>query len=515
MRFHRWAEREFAKLCAAEDVICNHAEEDESGWDYFIEFPLQPLAVPADTHPPPKTAFVQVKSARKYQLTCRVKLSNAFRAARSPQPRFVVFVIAGSGSRPTRIYSVHVWEPLIRRTLEAVRRADNAQVALHKRNFTIRFGATDERGDRLVAWMRETIEAVGPDYEQQKRSIFQSVGYEEGYGIMQVTLEPTTADEVLENFLGLGSGIPLSRFVYTPARFGILSPEPEPDAGFGVLHITPNPVTACEIRLRDPSTAASMVLSGHMYSPGIPSLPFERSQFRFSADFLEIVWSPSGRVKCHIKFHGGEKKHLLSIENLSTLIEWCKTGPVEAQVWLNGRRTIRGPLPLGEPNIGLDWAKVAKIVRLLRSIAGPGQPSQIQLSLADLDSAARDLIAFQQLVEAPSVRLEFNPSSETPPELSSILYYFYADVCECTFYALLERRLCEDILIEGRRRVTCGVPQLREGYVLRNATEDERKMMQDDYERHLLEQEKTGTPLGLGDAHIFLTAGPANKGGAE
>ena len=34
MRFHRWAEREFAKLCAAEDVICNHAEEDESGWSW-------------------------------------------------------------------------------------------------------------------------------------------------------------------------------------------------------------------------------------------------------------------------------------------------------------------------------------------------------------------------------------------------------------------------------------------------------------------------------------------------
>ena len=100
----------------------------------------------------------------------------------------------------------------------------------------------------------------------------------------------------------------------TPARFGILSPEPECDAGLGVIHITPNPVTACEIRLRDHSTAASMVLSGHMYSPGIPGIPFKQSQFRFSADFLNIVWSRSGKVKYHIKFHGGEKKDLRSIE---------------------------------------------------------------------------------------------------------------------------------------------------------------------------------------------------------
>ena len=142
---------------------------------------------------------------------------------------------------------------------------------------------------------------------------------------------------------------------------------------------------------------------------------------------------------------------------------------------------------------------------MLRSI---GEPSQIQLSLADLDEAAPDLIAFQQLVEAPSARLEFEHTSksETPPELSSILYYFYADVCECTFYALVERPIREDVVIQGRRRVTCGLPRLHQQYLLRNAPEDERRMMQADYERHLHEHEKTGTPLGLGDAHVFLGA---------
>lgn len=147
---------------------------------------------------------------------------------------------------------------------------------------------------------------------------------------------------------------------------------------------------------------------------------------------------------------------------------------------------------------------MAKIVRLLRLIAGPVEQSHIRLSLADLSSAARDLIAFQQLVEAPSLRVEFEPSSETPSELSSLVYYFYADVCECTFYALVERPMRENILIEGRRRVTCGLPELCEGYVLRNAIQDERKMMETDYERHLRKQEENGTPLGLGDAHVFL-----------
>ena len=452
-RLPQWAEKYFGTLCAAEGVVCNKAEEDESGWDFHVEFPQQPLAAPADLHPARNNAYVQVKSTRRRDgLVCRVKLSNALRAAQSLQPWFVVLVVADAGNEPTSIYALHVWETLIRRSLKAVRRAHNEKKALHKCDLAIRFNSADERGDHLLSWMHQAIDAVGPDYNQQKKSILQTAGYEEGYGIVHATFEPTTADEILENFLGLGGGIPVSRLVYTPARFGILSPEPELDAGPGVFHVTPKPLAVCEIRLRGPGTAAPMVLSGHIYSPAIPDLPFEQRRFRFSADFLEIVWSPSGKAKFRINFDGREKKDLLSIDNFSTLIEWCETGPVEAQIWLDGKRAICGPLPLGRLNIVLDWSKVAKIVRLLRLIAGPLEHSHIQLSLADLSSAARDLIAFQQLVEAPSSRVEFEPSSETPSEFSSLVYYFYADLCECTFYALVERPIRENILIEGHVR---------------------------------------------------------------
>jgi hypothetical protein len=504
-RLPQWAEKYFGTLCANEGVVCNKAEEDESGWDFHVEFPQQPLAAPADMHPARNTAYVQVKSTRRRDgLVCRLKLSNALRAAQSLQPWFVVLVIADAANEPPSVYAVHIWDELIGRTLERVRRAENNHVGLNKRNLTIRFDAADERGHHLVGWMHDAIEAVGPDYQQRKKSIFQTIGYEESYGIVQVTMEPTTADEVLDNLLGVGSGIPLTRFVYRPSRFGIRSPDPEIYASSGVLHTTPNPTTTCEIRLRGPSTAAPMVLSGHMYSPSIPNLPFEQSRLRFSADFLEIIWSPGGKADCRIPFEGREKKDLISIENLSTLLVWCESGPVQAEIWLGGKRTIRGPLPLGQPNIRLDWERVAKIVRLLRSIAGPVEQSKIQLSLADLDSAARDLITFQQLVEETSVRFVFTPSTETPTEFSSLLYYFYADVCMWTFYALVERPICEDVVIEGRRRVTCGLPRRREEYVLRDAIADKQRMMLDDYEHILHEQEGTGTPLGLGDAHVFL-----------
>lgn len=106
----------------------------ESGWDRLVEFPEKVFAGPADTHPPRSVAYVQVKSVHKRSPpTCRVKLSNALRAAQSPQPWFVVLVTAPTPKYPPRIYAVHFWEELIRRTLESVRRAENEKHPLHKR----------------------------------------------------------------------------------------------------------------------------------------------------------------------------------------------------------------------------------------------------------------------------------------------------------------------------------------------------------------------------------------------
>ena len=63
---------------------CTKTDEDEGGWDFLVEFPQPPLPPPADTHPAPRTAFVQVKSTETDKLTFRVKLSNAHNAARPP-----------------------------------------------------------------------------------------------------------------------------------------------------------------------------------------------------------------------------------------------------------------------------------------------------------------------------------------------------------------------------------------------------------------------------------------------
>lgn len=67
-RLARFAETNFATLCAAAGALCHESQEDENGWDCLVEFPVAGATGPA---------FVQVKSSRNSRPSCSVKLSNA------------------------------------------------------------------------------------------------------------------------------------------------------------------------------------------------------------------------------------------------------------------------------------------------------------------------------------------------------------------------------------------------------------------------------------------------------
>jgi hypothetical protein len=499
-RLPRFAELRLATLCAESGALCHKVEEDESGWDRLIEFPRPDAAGPADTHPPRKRAYAQVKSARNQRLSCRVKLSNALGAAQSPEPWFILLVTARAGKGPVKIYAVHVWDGIMRRTLEAVRRAENEGRPLNRSWLTIPFDVADEKNDNLISWMQEAIDAAASDYAQAKKTIYRRAGYEEGCGIGQVTIEAASKDEILKNFLGLGSGLRMLRFTFTPSRFGIVSPEPLMD-----MHVTPERAGACEIRLRNPRRSEPIILSGAVYQVGAPVVPPGQTRFRFSAAFMEILYGLDGQAEFRAHLEPHEKTDLLTIENFARLNEWIEEGEIDIQVWLDGNRAVGQILRADKPSAQWDWAIAAGAARLLRNIAGPGMQDQIRVSLQDLGRAS-GLKTFYQFVETGPFRMEFKPLPGAPPQLTTVLYWFDVEIGGHVFYALVERTIMEDIMIEGKRRITAGNPRHLEAYALLNVTEAGRKMMRDDYERWLAQSEQSDSPLGLGDLRQFFGA---------
>lgn len=497
-RIPRYAETTFARLCAVHGSLCHHSEEDENGWDYLVEFPEQPGPEPADMRSPPDSAYVQVKSTRQKQLTCRVKLSNALRAAQSPQPWFIVLIVIDARQRAT-VYAVHVWKELIQNTLMAVRQAEINKNPLNQKYLTIRFDVADKRETDLLPWMEETIKSFGHDYQQKKKTISQTVGFEHGYGIVNFTVE-APGDEIANNFLGLGSGLPVKDFQYTPARFGLISSEPQIKVSSGVVQISPLPLGPCELRLSSSKSPSSIILSGRAYTLGPP---FADQRVRFSADFVEIAFSLNGKSEFDPKLNVQEKTDLKTIENFATLNGWLVEGSVNIQIWFKNKRIFSGTLKSKYSPQQINWPLVAKITGLLRLIATREDQSRLRLSMADMRDAWHGLATLEQVADGISMRWEFPPSPDVPARFSSLIYYSVANVCDWTFYVLDERSTLEDIIMGEVRRITCGPPQRIDAYCLQNATEDQRRMMEDDYERHLARQIKSGTPYGLGNIRNY------------
>jgi hypothetical protein len=269
--------------------------------------------------------------------------------------------------------------------------------------------------------------------------------------------------------------------------------------GSGVVHISPLPIGPCEIRLRSSKSPFSIILSGRVYTLG---LHFADQRARFSADFVEIAFSPNGKSEFHLKLDVHEKTDLRTIENFATLNGWLAEGSVDIQTWFKNKRIFSSTLNSEYPPQQINWSMIAKVTGLLRSIATPEDQSQLRLSMADIQNAWQSLATLEQVADGVSIRWEFPPSPDVPARLSSLIYYSVADVRDWTFYVLDERPAHEDIKMGEVRRITCGPPQRIDAYCLQNATEDQLRMMEGDYERHLARRIKSGT-YGLGNIRNY------------
>jgi hypothetical protein len=507
-RLPKWAELQFESQCAAADAIAHPPEEDQNGWDYFVEFPQQIYPGPADTHPPAKSAYVQIKSARKRKLTCRVTLSNALKAAQSIQPWFFALVFVDKKTSSVEVYAVHVWEDFIRRALKAVRVAENAGKPLNRCTLSVKFSAIDRHDGDLVPWMQGAIAAHEPDYQKKKQELYRVVGYEDGTGIGKVTISASNFDEIADNFLGLGSGLSLSEFSFTPSRFGVVSPKPEVGySGEGKLFITPTPVDTCEVRLR--ANDASYSLKGEVFALGEPLLLREERWVRFSAEFFEMVLAPTSAMEVrtfHARIDPESQRTLHTLEAFAALNECCRTGTrVDLQVWARGHRVISGTMSLDDkPLDRVSWGRLAVALRKLRGLLN-GNEDLVKVSLKEAVRGGQRLAVFTETLSAPSL-LEFEPTEDTPLEIDSLIFYSFAEVGRFLFFALSDSKLIKETPIGSRRQLDFGAPKLIDSYVIENPTPEQRGQMEKDYLRYLETREQQGHPGGIGEILAFSQA---------
>lgn len=288
------AERAFALMCADAGIACNRSEEDVNGWDFIIEYPARLIEnLPRDMTPGGQTCFVQVKSSKKSK-SVRIKLSNALRFAQSPAPCFIVLFLADADGSIGDIFVVHFWKDLIGRTLRKVRELEEKGIkAFHKHTITLRFDEKCKVDDPLE-YIRQAVDGLGNGYEEAKRKLFQSIGFEDGAVMGHFSLAPgTTLDDLLDHQLGKKERLDLTSFVVHSQRFGIKSPIPLVDASAGILKITPHPLGDCSVVLTFSTTNEQITFFGKIIVPHVPGLPEEKRKIQIVASPIEIILQPA------------------------------------------------------------------------------------------------------------------------------------------------------------------------------------------------------------------------------
>lgn len=264
----KFAENHFATLCSAGGAKAHKTQEDENGWDFFVELPTGPHSGPIDTQPAEPTAFVQIKSKTTSGANCQVKLSNALKAAASPLPFFIVLVLIPKGTTTPKLYAKHVWTDMVAQALHEGRLAERGGSSTNQKRLGIQFSAGDEVTGDIVQWMLAQISMIGGDYQVRKTKLYNETGYDkEAPG--SVTFQGTRA-EIYRNFLGVGNGLPVSDFFYSPRRFGMSSPKTDVKGTSGIIHIEPKSVSSCEIRMQGTPDTPAITAPAQLYyyNPG-------------------------------------------------------------------------------------------------------------------------------------------------------------------------------------------------------------------------------------------------------
>lgn len=334
-------EFEFGKLCSAVGITANKSAIDKAGWDFFLDFPIQPdESKPRDMWPSPIECKIQVKSTDNQEKKRQVKVSNLNRLINAKMPAFFLFIEFDGLETPQAAYLVHVGKEIIEKTLKRMRELDikGEKDRLHERTITIHYGDDQKLDKPTGQHLKSEIEKYIPEgmekYVEEKNNLLKTLGFDEGAGQVTFTVSgKQPLEEMVDLSLGIRDSIKVSGFVGYHKRFGILSKEPFVDHKGGKISLEAKPMTKATVTVKEYEFSPSISFDGYMYLPPINRMiPKEYIKFRIETEFFDAVFEPyNGKAKISYTIKNVIEYPLRNIRNMLkalTLFRKSKDGVI-------------------------------------------------------------------------------------------------------------------------------------------------------------------------------------------
>lgn len=296
----RLGENTFSFWCSQVGLIANPSIIDQTGWDFYVQFPITDDLSISKLHKPAFECRVQVKATdntnRKWQIT----LSNLRQMATASMPTFYCFLEFDNKNVVQKAFLIHMDSELIYSILKKIHEIEQSDKVnnLNKRKMTIHYGIDDQietlDGETLKKSLLNFIGDDYPKYLQDKNNFLKDCGFSDGRGILKFSvIGEDGIQQMVDISLGIKEEIEIRNIVGLEQRFGI----PVKNARF---ELSEAKLKASKLQSRKGKVRfkESKFSNGFLFPIDFYLAPFsfgeyrEFSKFRVVGSFFDIVCEP-------------------------------------------------------------------------------------------------------------------------------------------------------------------------------------------------------------------------------
>jgi hypothetical protein len=431
----RMAELELPRWAAAHGFSAQLVQDDRTGWDYLLEFPIEAqvgpggMRLPLDKASAPLQCLVQVKATATLSRTWGVgaKLASCFPLALTPLPAFFLLLRYGSGDSPVEAFLLPVDKVLLGRILQRVRKAEAGDQKTNRLKLYLQgTGATRIQacGDALKRAIRAHVNVSMEDYAAAKKTWRQGVGYEDQSGTVSFRItEPIQGDRVLTEelinlALGLREPLAVADVKIADVRFGIQAPGLIAQLDHGFLEIAQEPVASVDVHFQ--SGVAVARLKMELYVPKGLAAVIDPSllKWRLRHPFIDLVLGDSSMNASLTVPEFGQQESLRRLYELASFVQVVEAAAGHQNsmtISITYREsTLQRHLEI-PPHLAIELAKLSIVIRDAWKVARHLEvEDEVQTSLKELLTQARKLSFFAVLIDPARVpfSIEFSSGSE-------------------------------------------------------------------------------------------------------
>jgi len=417
----------FKFWCDSVGLTANSSLIDETGWDFFVEFPCDSNSVlPRDMLPTPIECKIQVKSTDHKRKGEPIKLSNMERLIKEQIPAFFCFIEFDGKNEPQAVYLVHVDKNIIEKTLKIIRKLDKEgeKDRLNKHTTTIEYTDSNRlqeiTGESLKRAIEQHIPGTLKEYISDKNKLLDTLGFEDGKGEFTFTMSGSDpVGEMVDLSLGLRQEVYIDKSIGSHKRFKILSENQILSSEGAILRIEAKPEPAI-IKFKEHKFSPGIQLSADLYlSPFNQFLPEKYLKFRVKSTMFELIFEPfNGKLKYSFHFPDERRNYLNELKSHLKVFSLLKKVSHSLVLEVSDKAKKRTPVSfkISVSDEIDDWSDVYNIVEMASSICEKFSISEsdVLVSISELMQTQHSIEYFYGILSAnpKTVHIDFPANSE-------------------------------------------------------------------------------------------------------